>query len=128
MAKRKKNVHAVALGRKGGKVLSAAKTLASRANGKKGGRPRLAPVLILAALLLTGCTTVLLPSARTDGPEVGRCYEVTHAYIIGWGYWLADGIDGWRCKGMQAGDFALVGDRPGTRPTTDPATGANEKK
>lgn len=79
--------------------------------------------LVIAAiivLLLTGCATVLLPSAQTDGPYAGKCYEVTHAYIIGWGYWLADAIDGWRCKGMQAGDLALVGDRPGTRPVPAP--------
>jgi hypothetical protein len=42
MAKRK-NPAAVALGRKGGKVRSAAKTAAVRANGAKGGRPRLKP-------------------------------------------------------------------------------------
>lgn len=43
----KKNPHAVALGRKGGriggKVRSAAKTEAARANGAKGGRPRTRP-------------------------------------------------------------------------------------
>jgi hypothetical protein len=44
------------------------------------------------------------------------------------GYALADAIDGWRCKGMQAGDLALVGDRPGTRPMITPSTGAGEKK
>jgi hypothetical protein len=36
----RKNPHAVALGRRGGKVTSAAKTQASRANGTKGGRPK----------------------------------------------------------------------------------------
>jgi len=41
----RKDPHAVALGRKGGKVRSEAKTLANRENGKKGGRPRLAPLL-----------------------------------------------------------------------------------
>lgn len=35
-----KNPHAVALGRRGGRVKSEAKTLAVRENGKKGGRPR----------------------------------------------------------------------------------------
>jgi hypothetical protein len=35
-----KNPHAVALGRKGGKVRSAAKAQAVRENGKKGGRPK----------------------------------------------------------------------------------------
>ena len=35
-----KNIHAVALGRRGGKVKSAAKAQASRINGKKGGRPK----------------------------------------------------------------------------------------
>ncbi len=35
-----KNRHAVALGRKGGKVKSAAKAAAVRENGKKGGRPK----------------------------------------------------------------------------------------
>jgi len=34
-----KNPHAVALGRKGGRVKSAAKTAAAQANGAKGGRP-----------------------------------------------------------------------------------------
>lgn len=36
----RKNPHAVALGRRGGSVKSAAKTLAARANGAKGGRPK----------------------------------------------------------------------------------------
>lgn len=36
-----KNPHAVALGRKGGKVTSEAKAQSSRENGKKGGRPKL---------------------------------------------------------------------------------------
>lgn len=36
---RRKNRHAVALGRKGGQVRSAAKAAAVRANGAKGGRP-----------------------------------------------------------------------------------------
>ena len=79
---------------------------------------RLALVL---ALLLAGCTTVLLPSGATDGPMVGRCYSATHAYIIGWAYWLADGVDGWRCKGRKAGDLALIGDKPGTVPPEAPA-------
>jgi hypothetical protein len=35
-----KNPHAVALGRRGGAVASAAQKAAARANGKKGGRPR----------------------------------------------------------------------------------------
>lgn len=35
-----KNIHAVALGRKGGQAKSAAKTAAVRANGKRGGRPK----------------------------------------------------------------------------------------
>jgi hypothetical protein len=35
-----KNAAAVALGRRGGKVSSDAKTAAARENGKKGGRPR----------------------------------------------------------------------------------------
>jgi len=35
-----KNVHAVALGKKGGESTSPRKAAASRANGKKGGRPR----------------------------------------------------------------------------------------
>jgi hypothetical protein len=38
--KRRKNPHAVALGRRGGQVRSAAKTRAARENGKLGGRPR----------------------------------------------------------------------------------------
>ena len=36
----RKNPHAVALGRRGGRVKSAAKIAAARNNGKKGGRPR----------------------------------------------------------------------------------------
>jgi len=36
----KKNPHAVALGRLGGKVSSAKKAKAVRENGKKGGRPK----------------------------------------------------------------------------------------
>lgn len=36
----KKNINAVRLGRKGGKVKSKAKTDAARKNGKLGGRPR----------------------------------------------------------------------------------------
>jgi len=35
-----KNIHAVALGKLGGKATSQRKTEAARANGKKGGRPR----------------------------------------------------------------------------------------
>lgn len=35
-----KNPHAVALGRKGGKMKSEAKADAARANGAKGGRPK----------------------------------------------------------------------------------------
>ncbi|GAC1455466.1 MAG: hypothetical protein PVSMB1_04980 [Gemmatimonadaceae bacterium] len=37
--KRRKNPAAVALGRRGGKAKSDAKTTASRSNGKRGGRP-----------------------------------------------------------------------------------------
>ncbi len=37
----RKNPSAVALGRRGGEATSAAKVAAARANGKKGGRPRL---------------------------------------------------------------------------------------
>jgi hypothetical protein len=36
----RKNPHAVALGRKGGKVRSEVKAAAVRENGKKGGRPK----------------------------------------------------------------------------------------
>jgi hypothetical protein len=35
-----KNKHAAALGKKGGKVKSAAKAISSKANGAKGGRPK----------------------------------------------------------------------------------------
>lgn len=37
--KKRKNIHAVALGRKGGKARTAAKLAAARANGQLGGRP-----------------------------------------------------------------------------------------
>ena len=40
MSDEKKNPHAVALGRLGGKVTSKAKTKAARLNGAKGGRPK----------------------------------------------------------------------------------------
>jgi hypothetical protein len=36
----RKNPHAVALGRKGGRVASEAKAAAARLNGQKGGRPK----------------------------------------------------------------------------------------
>jgi len=36
----RKDPHAIALGRRGGRVSSDAKTAAARRNGKKGGRPR----------------------------------------------------------------------------------------
>jgi len=35
-----KNPHAVALGKKGGKIKSKAKSLAAKANGRLGGRPK----------------------------------------------------------------------------------------
>jgi len=74
-------------------------------------------VLVLPALfLLTGCATAHLPNAST-----GRCYSVQHAYIIGWVYWMADGIDGWRCEGLQDGELARVGDKPGVIPDAPPA-------
>jgi hypothetical protein len=74
---------------------------------------------LIAVLLLAGCTTVLLPSASTDPQWAGKCYEVTHAYVIGWGYALADAIDGWRCKGLKQGDLARTGDR-GDSPSPPP--------
>jgi hypothetical protein len=40
MTNPRKNPHAVALGRRGGKAKSKAKTAAVRENGKKGGRPK----------------------------------------------------------------------------------------
>ena len=40
MTKPRKNPHAVALGRKGGKVKSDAKRLAAQRNGTRGGRPK----------------------------------------------------------------------------------------
>jgi len=39
----RKNPAAVALGRKGGRVMSERKAEAARENGKKGGRPKRAP-------------------------------------------------------------------------------------
>lgn len=72
-------------------------------------------LLLFISLALHGCSTVMLPHAET-----GRCYSVTHSYIIGWGYWLADGVDGWRCKDMKEGDLALVSDRPGVKPAEPP--------
>lgn len=56
MSKRK-NPHAVALGRRGGKVggkvKSEAKTAAARENGKKGGRPKMKLIVLTVALLLS---------------------------------------------------------------------------
>lgn len=40
----RKNPHAVALGRRGGKVRSDTKRLAAQQNGKRGGRPKRADV------------------------------------------------------------------------------------
>jgi hypothetical protein len=51
----RKNPAAVALGRLGGKVKSVAKTLAARANAKKKRSRTMKTVMILTALLLTGC-------------------------------------------------------------------------
>jgi hypothetical protein len=51
----RKNPAAVALGRLGGKVKSAAKTLAARANAKKKRRRIMKTAIVLTALLLTGC-------------------------------------------------------------------------
>lgn len=71
-------------------------------------------MLCLLATLLPGCTTVLLPNAST-----GRCYSAKHAYVTPWGValTLGDAIDGWRCAGMHEGDLALIGDRPGVKPS-----------
>jgi uncharacterized protein YceK len=71
--------------------------------------------LSLVAMLLSGCTTVLLPNAST-----GRCYRATHAYVVGTSLWLGDAIDGWRCRGMREGDLALIGDKPGVKPAAPP--------
>jgi hypothetical protein len=57
--------------------------------------------LLALAFLLTGCTTVLLPSSRD-----GRCYTAKHAWVIGTTIALANAIDGWRCEGLQAGAMA----------------------
>ena len=62
---------------------------------------------LAAVLLATGCATAHQPNAGT-----GRCYSVQHAYVIGWFYWMADGIDGWRCEGIPDGGLAKTGDRP----------------
>jgi len=51
----RKNPAAVALGRLGGKVKSAAKTLAARANAKKKRRRAIKTAIVLTGLLLTGC-------------------------------------------------------------------------
>jgi hypothetical protein len=53
----RKNPHAVALGRRGGSVSSAAKTEAARANGKRGGRPRTRPVLAASVIKSTRVET-----------------------------------------------------------------------
>lgn len=56
-----KNPHAVALGQKGGSAKTPAKAEAARANGKKGGRPKLQPkacamkYLIILAVLCSAC-------------------------------------------------------------------------
>jgi hypothetical protein len=57
--------------------------------------------LLALAILLTSCTTVLLPSSRD-----GRCYTARHAWVIGTPFAVANAIDGWRCEGLQAGDMA----------------------
>lgn len=60
----RKNPHAVALGRKGGKAgkgkSSPAKAAAARANGRKGGRPR----------------TALVP--KMTCPECGRVFDLAN--------------------------------------------------
>lgn len=55
----------------------------------------------LALLAVGGCATAHLPNAST-----GKCYSVSHAYIIGTVYWIADSIDGWRCAGIPDGETA----------------------
>ena len=85
------------------------------------GVPALSVAFVLASVaVIAGCATVHLPH-----PETGRCYTVTHAYVIGWGYALADAIDGWRCEGVKDGELARTGDRP-RKAATPPAAGTDE--
>lgn len=72
-----KNPHAVALGRKGGQATSSRKTEAARANGKKGGRPKLRKALAALALLIfvTGCGQPFAPTGAGDAftyPDILR--------------------------------------------------------
>jgi hypothetical protein len=80
-----KNPHAVALGRKGGKVTSKAKAQAARENGKKGGAPKkvAAAVAILFALVTAACSGSN-PSAPTPPPSQPQPITLT-VHVTGTG-------------------------------------------
>lgn len=73
-------------------------------------------LLLALAAFLSGCAvTSMIPHGET-----GRCTSYTYYPPLGWGVALGAGVDGWRCAGMKEGDLALVGDRPGVKPTEPP--------
>jgi hypothetical protein len=81
--KKRKHPGAVALGRRGGKVTSAAKTASARANGKLGGRPKkdttrrlpMIAILALSLLLFAGCA---MPQAILRDPVSGQTVNCTY--------------------------------------------------
>lgn len=62
-----KNPAAVALGRLGGSVKSEAKTIAARANGKKGGRPKEEKTMTTPETMTDAQLVALRREARTAG-------------------------------------------------------------
>jgi hypothetical protein len=78
-----KNPHAVALGRKGGKiggaVKSPAKSAAAQANGQKGGRPRKPVDSAEAAPCTARVKRPAMPTSNGNGPSAEQIIEL---------YWL----------------------------------------